>query len=116
MLIRLRWPNCPLLTSDDTRVPAYFLECTEPEARALMPHLHPLHAAQAEHQPRWPLFFLVDVPGTRLEPVERVLPYSGMWNSDNPFQALEHMTVTAIAQLPWLQPMLGQWHWPAELA
>ncbi|GHF65441.1 hypothetical protein HNQ07_004725 [Deinococcus metalli] len=52
--------------------------------------------------------------GTRLEPLERVLPYSGMWNSDTPFQALEPMTITALAQLPGLQRVVGQWQWPEE--
>ena len=116
MLIRLRWPDCPLLNPQRVPEPAFFLECTRPEALALTPDLHFLHERQAERHPSWPLCFLVDRTGTRLEAVERTLPYSGMWNSDNPFQALQPVTLTALDELPGLQPVPGHWAWPAELS
>lgn len=53
-----------------------------------------------------------DVPG-RLE--RTALPCSGMWNGDNTFQALESVTLTALAEVPRLQPLPGCGEWSADL-
>lgn len=112
MLIRLRWPDCHLLTPDGAPEPAYFLECSGPEAQALTGQVHDLHLNQ---NPAWPRCFLASADGQRVQAVDRVLPYSGMWNDSNPFEAVQAVHITTLTQLPQLQLTPDHWEWPAEL-